>query len=83
MRRVRFRVKKLLMRVPAVARYISEKHVIAAERDQAIRDRDSYRALFEMERAAKDAFIAERDALLLRVSGLLRHGSLNRHTGDK
>ena len=53
-RRVRSRVKKFLMWVPAVERYISEKHVIAAERDQAARD-------LEDARAASHALLAERD----------------------
>jgi glycosyltransferase involved in cell wall biosynthesis len=46
-RRVRLRVKRLAMRVPAFARYISEKHAIAAERDQAVKDRERYEALLE------------------------------------
>jgi glycosyltransferase involved in cell wall biosynthesis len=59
-RRARRRAKQLLMRVPAVARYISEKHVIAAERDQAVKDRDRYQALLMDERAAANAVLAER-----------------------
>jgi glycosyltransferase involved in cell wall biosynthesis len=44
-RRVRLQVKRLAMRVPAVERYISEKHVIASERDQAVKDREQYESL--------------------------------------
>jgi glycosyltransferase involved in cell wall biosynthesis len=63
-RRLRRRTKLLLMRLPTFGRYISEKHVIAAERDQAVRDRDVYRVLLEAERAEKKALIAERKSLL-------------------
>jgi len=59
-RRARRRAKQLLMRVPAVGRYISEKHVIAAERDQAVKDRDRYQALLMDELAAANAVLAER-----------------------
>jgi glycosyltransferase involved in cell wall biosynthesis len=76
-RRARRGAKRLLIRVPAVGRYISEKHVIAAERDQAVRDREAYRSLLEAERAAKEILLAERDALL-RAYDRPRHGISDR-----
>ena len=51
-RRARRRGKQLLMRVPAIERYISEKHVIAAERDQAVKDREVYVGRLEKAREA-------------------------------
>ena len=62
-RRLKHGAKQILMRVPAIRRYISEKHAITAERDRAIRDRDRYAYL--LKKHAAEIGLKERHQKLL------------------
>src|SRR6266705_1058862 len=56
----RHRLKRLLIKIPQIERYVAEKHLVAADRDRILKD-------LEHQHATSEALAAERDDALSRL----------------